>query len=59
MAVKIANGHKIPFVCNLLKWPLNLNLMATKYVYQTAIKYNKWPQNIPNGLKVYLMVVEY
>jgi hypothetical protein len=29
------------------------NIPNDQTLYQTAIKYTKWPQNIPNGHKIY------
>jgi hypothetical protein len=47
-------GSGLPdfFLVQLTK-PGKIYQMVTKYVYKMAIKYAKWPKNIPSGHKIY------
>jgi hypothetical protein len=33
--------------------PEKINQMATRYTYEMRAQYTKWPQNVPNGHKIY------
>jgi hypothetical protein len=33
--------------------------MAIDYTYHVAVKYTKWPWNIPHGRKIYQISIEY